>query len=83
MFIIYLMSQAAAAAHIMYHQMAGRSVNDEFEKMWKEAVVAQHLSGGAVEKCVILTHGNQSTGKDLNLGAPEYEAKYCPLDNNG
>jgi hypothetical protein len=51
LFIIYLMSQSVA--HIMYHQMTGSSVSDEFQRMWKEAVVAQHLSGGAVEECVI------------------------------
>jgi hypothetical protein len=33
--------------------MTGRSVKDEFERMWMDAVVAQHFSGGAVEKCVI------------------------------
>jgi hypothetical protein len=56
-------------------------VNDDLERMWKEAAVAkfkmlsQHLLGGAEENHENLNQDSQSPGRDLNPGHPEYEAE--------
>jgi hypothetical protein len=56
-------------------------VNDELERMWKEAPVAkfkmlsQHLLGGTEENHENLNQDSQSPGRDLNPGPPEYEAE--------
>jgi hypothetical protein len=48
--------------------------NNESERMWKEAVAAsfQVLNVGTEERYQILSQ--DSRGRDLNLGPPEYEA---------
>jgi hypothetical protein len=53
-------------------------VNDELEKMWKEAVVAfkllsRHLSEGTDEYHET-PQDSRPPGRDLNPGPPEYEA---------
>jgi hypothetical protein len=55
-------------------------VNDELERISKEAVVAyfkpilRRLSGGTEENHVNQSQGGRSTGHDLNPGSLEYEA---------
>jgi hypothetical protein len=55
-------------------------VNDELERIWKEAVAAyfktllRQLSGGTEENHVNQSQESRSTGQDLNPGPPEYEA---------
>jgi hypothetical protein len=55
-------------------------VNDELEKIWKEAVMTKfkvlswYLPGGSEENHKNLSQDSQSPSQDLNLGPPEYEA---------
>jgi hypothetical protein len=55
-------------------------MNDELERIWKEAVVAWfkllslHLPGGTEEHNANSCHDSRSPGRDLNLRSPEYEA---------
>jgi hypothetical protein len=55
-------------------------MNDELERMWKEAVVAKfkvllfrHFPGGT-EKNQNVSQHSLSPGRNLNPGPPEYEA---------
>jgi hypothetical protein len=55
-------------------------VNGEFEKIWKEAVVAylgvlSRIRPESLSKATNnLSQGSWSSGRDLNQGPPEYEA---------
>jgi hypothetical protein len=55
-------------------------VNDESERIWKQAVMAwfkglsQHLSGGTEKTYKNLNLDSLSLGWDFNLGPSEYEA---------
>jgi hypothetical protein len=54
-------------------------VNNELERMWKEAVMAsfkvlsKHLPGGPEEKHEHLSQDSPSLGQELNLGPPKYK----------
>jgi hypothetical protein len=57
-------------------------INDnQLERMWKEAVMAQfkvlswHLPGGIEENYKNLTQYSLSLGQDLNAGTAEYESE--------
>jgi hypothetical protein len=54
-------------------------INDELERIWKEAVLAlfqvlsQHLTGELRKLMENLSQDSQSPGRDLNLGPPKYK----------
>jgi hypothetical protein len=55
-------------------------VNDELERMWKDAIVAElkvlHFPGGTEENYHYLNQDSRSLDRDLNPGPSEFETGY-------